>query len=219
MRFVVALPLLMLALPARGSDPASDEFFESKIRPLLHEHCLPCHGGDANKPPKGGLRLTGRDSMLKGGDSGPAVVAGEPAKSRLIEAVGYLNPDLQMPPKGKLSKEQTTDLTAWVKAGANWPKETAKPASGEVKFDLAARKAAHWCWQPIKVSPVPAVKNAAWPRTDADRFILSKLEAKGLKPAPDADPYTLLRRVYLDLVGLPPTPKEVEDFIRDSAIR
>src|SRR6516162_2280546 len=126
MRFA-GIALFLITFSARGSDPSSAEFFETKIRPVLHEHCLPCHGGDAKKAPKGGLRLTGRDAILKGGDSGPAVVAGEPGKSRLIEAVGYVNPDLQMPPKGKLPASAIADLTAWVKAGAVWPKDVAAP--------------------------------------------------------------------------------------------
>lgn len=211
----VGLLLFLLAGPVHGSDPGSVEFFESKIRPVLHEHCLPCHGGDAKKGPKGGLRMTGRDELLKGGDSGPAIVSGDPTKSRLIDAVGYLNPDLQMPPKGKLPAAAIADLTAWVKAGATWPKDAAAAAGGEKSFDLPARKAGHWAWHPIKALPAPGVKDAAWPRTDSDRFLLAKLEAKGLKPAPDSDPYTLLRRVYLALTGLPPTPAEVEAFAKD----
>ncbi len=214
------LLILAFASTARGSDPASAEFFETKIRPVLHEHCLPCHGGDAKKAPKGGLSLTNREVLLKGGDSGPAIISGDPAKSRLIEAIGYLNPDLQMPPKGKLPPVAIADLTAWVKAGATWPKETSTTATGpDAKFDLAGRKASHWAWNPFVVTPVPKPNHTTWARTDADRFLLEKMEAKGLKPAPDADPYTLLRRVYLDLTGLPPTPAEIEAFVQDSVLR
>jgi len=137
-----------------GADEAQGvAFFESKIRPLLVERCYSCHSAGAKKL-KGRLYVDSLAGLLKGGESGSALVPGSPEKSKMIEAVGYKNVDLQMPPKDKLSDKQIADMTEWVKMGAPWPK------SGEVVnvkkeegFDLAKRKAAHWCWTPVKAPP------------------------------------------------------------------
>ena len=146
-----------------AAEPASaPDFFEKKVRPVLVEHCFKCHG-DLRKEPKGGLRLDSRAAMLKGGDTGPAVVPGKPDKSRLVEAVRLQNPDLQMPPKGKLPDAAVADLTAWVKAGAVWPEAATGPLPARRRFDLAKRKREHWAWQPVKAAEPPAVKDATWP--------------------------------------------------------
>ena len=211
--FLVAVSSVQAATP----DDASIQFFETKIRPVLADKCYSCHSASAKKL-KGELYLDSRDAMLKGGESGPAIVPEHPEQSRLVEAIGYKNVDLQMPPKGKLSEAQIADLAAWVRMGAPWPKETsatAGPAKGA--FDLQKRKASHWAWQPIKAEIPPAVKNEAWPRDGIDRFILAALEAKGMSPAPDADRRALIRRVYFDLTGLPPAPADVEAFVGDTS--
>ncbi len=205
------------ALPP--SDPDPSQFFESKIRPLLIDKCYPCHSAQARKL-KGGLFADNRDGLIKGGDSGPAIVPGEPDQSRLIDAVRYGNPDLRMPPKIRLADAQVADLTEWVKRGAPWPVEKSSGTiSAKPVFDLQKRKHAHWAWQPIRRQDPPAVKQAGWPRGPIDSFILAKLESAGLSPAPDADRHALIRRVYFDLTGLPPAPRDVQAFVDDSSPR
>jgi hypothetical protein len=218
-RLAAATLLAAIGAPTlRAAEPAgSPEFFETKVRPVLVEHCSKCHGDLNGKAPKGGLRLDRRESVLKGGDNGPAVVPGEPDKSRIIEAVRYLNADLQMPPKGKLPDAVIADLVAWVKAGAVWPGESSVSKPGASGFDLARRKQSHWSWQPIKATDPPAVHDVAWPAGPIDRFILARLEAKGIRPAAPAERPVWLRRVYFDLVGLPPPPDELSAFLNDSS--
>ena len=200
--------------------PAGLEFFEKRVRPVLVESCYKCHSATSEKL-KGGLHLDSRAGLLKGGDTRAAIVPGNPEKSLLVEAIRYGNPDLEMPPKAKLSEAQIADLAEWVKMGAPWPKETGvTPASASKKeFDLARRKQEHWCWQPIHATPPPAIKDAAWPTQPPDRFLLAKLEQASLKPAPPAEKYTLLRRLYFDLIGLPPTPNELAQFLQDTSPR
>ncbi len=213
------LPVVLWAtslLSAEEFAAADLEFFEKKIRPVLAEHCFKCHSADAKKL-KGGLLLDHRAGVMKGGDSGPAIVSGKPADSLLIEAIGYDNVDLEMPPRGKLSNQQITDLTEWVKRGAPWPKEAATGPGAKDHFDLAKRKAEHWAWQPVKAPAPPKVKQADWPASPIDRFILAKLESAGLKPAGPADKRTLIRRAYFDLTGLPPTPEQVQAFVTDNS--
>jgi hypothetical protein len=216
LRGLAVFSLLCLVQAAPAAEPSAEqtEFFEKKVRPVLAESCFKCHSDKVKV--RGGLRLDSRAAILKGGDNGPAIVPGSPEKSRLIEAVSYKNSELTMPPKGKLPGPVLADLSAWVKMGAPWPNDggdtgTAKTSS----FDLAGRKRAHWCWQPVRPQTAPAVKDAAWPRGPVDRFILAKLEEKGLHPAAPADRRTLLRRVTFDLTGLPPTPEEIDAFLAD----
>ena len=152
--------------------------------------------------------------MLKGGDTRPAIVPGDPEKSLLIEAIQYGNTDLQMPPKTKLSEPEITALSSWVKMGAPWPSESKPVAtSAKKKFDLDARRREQWCWQPISNPTPPAVTDRDWSENPVDQFIRAKLEVKGLKPAPPADRRTLIRRVYFYLIGLPPAPEAVEAFV------
>src|SRR5882724_1545294 len=148
------------------------EFFERKIRPLLIERCYECHSAEAKKL-KGGLRLDLPDGILKGGDSGPAIVRGDPDKSLLIQAVRYLDQDLQMPPRHKLSSEQIADLEAWVRMGApdsRTASDTARPGDG---IDVAKGRK-FWSFQPVKSPPLPQVHHRAWLRGPIDAFILSK---------------------------------------------
>lgn len=206
-------------LACRAEDAASVEFFEKRIRPVLVEQCYKCHSDEAKKL-KGELYVDSRAGLLKGGETGPAIVPGDPAKSLLIKAISYADPDMQMPPKTRLSVQQTADLTAWVAAGAPWPAGPAaskEPGARREAFDLQKRKAEHWAWQPVASTTPPAVKDSAWATTPIDRFILARLEQQGLRPAAVADRRMLIRRVHLDLVGLPPTPAEVDSFIADTS--
>ncbi len=215
-RLLLVFAFLFSASTLRSAEKS--DFFENKIRPLLAQHCYSCHSSQAKKL-RAGLRVDSREALLAGGDSGPALIPGQPEKSRLIEAVAYKNVDLQMPPRGQLTPQALADLTAWVKMGAPWPKEASPEPSGGTKsaFDLQERKKSHWAWQPIRPQTPPTVRDANWPRDSLDRFILGKLEDKGLTPAKPADRRTLLRRLSFDLIGLPPTPEEVQAFLRDDS--
>jgi cytochrome c553 len=198
-------------LPARA-DTADADFFEKRVRPILAENCFSCHGA---KKTRGGLRLDSREALLKGGDTGPAIVPGDPAKSLLIKAVGYQDPELQMPPDNKkLPAQAIADLTTWIKAGAVWPAGTGTKLE---LFDLAARKKSHWAWSAVQAHEPPQVRDTAWPNDPMDRFILARLETKGIAPAAPVDRRTLLRRVYFDIIGLPPSAAEVEAFVNDAS--
>ncbi len=202
----------VLVTSAAEPTKAQLDFFESKVRPVLADNCYQCHSTKGEKV-KGGLLLDSREGLLKGGDSGPALVSGDPEKSLLIKAIRYTDPDLQMPPKGKkLSDQQVADLANWVRMGAPDPR-IASAAQKEWK-DPSAK---HWAWQPVKKPAVPAVATAAWVQTPVDNFIVAKLDEKGLKPSAPADRRTLIRRASFDLIGLPPTPDEVEAFVNDTS--
>jgi hypothetical protein len=191
-------------------------FFEKKIRPVLAEHCYKCHSERSEKI-RGGLVLDTRDGIRRGGDNGPAVVPGKLDESLLIEAVRYANKDFAMPPEksgGKLSDAVIADFEAWVKMGAPDPRHG--EAKVVKKYDAEEAKK-WWAFQAPARSAPPEVKDGTWPRGDLDRFLLAGLEAKGLKPVSDADAATLIRRVYFDLTGLPPTLKETDDFMKDTS--
>jgi mono/diheme cytochrome c family protein len=213
------LPALFLPLfSAAMAEPAPDgmEFFEKRIRPLLAENCYKCHSATSEKL-KGGFRLDSKELALKGGESGRlAIVPGDPEKSLLIEAVRYNNTDLQMPPKKKLSQQQIDDLTAWVKMGVPWPAEKPLEVIKKPVFNLKER-ARHWAFQPLLNASPPAVKNSNWCKSPIDNFVLAKLEEAGLTPAAPADKRTLIRRVTFDLIGLPPTPQEIDAFLSDDS--
>ncbi|MBI3855879.1 MAG: DUF1549 domain-containing protein, partial [Planctomycetes bacterium] len=213
-RFALILALLPLgALRAQESDPEGVEFFEKKIRPVLVDRCYSCHSAEAKKI-KGNLWLDSREGVLKGGDLGPSIVPGDSEKSLLIKAIRYLDQDLKMPPKGRLSNDVVADFVAWVKRGA--PDPRAKSGTAKSGIDLEAGRK-WWAFQLPRERPLPEVKAKAWPRSPLDRFILAKLEEKGLAPAPAADKRTLIRRAALDLTGLPPKPEEVEAFLADDS--
>jgi hypothetical protein len=189
-------------------DPAGVRFFEQKIRPVLVAQCYECHSAQSKKA-RGGLRLDTRSGLLEGGDSGPSLVPGKPESSLLIKALRH--EENAMPPKNKLADAIVADFVRWIEMGAPDPREgaVAKPAS-----DADAGRA-FWASQPPRRHAAPPVRDGAWPRTPIDRFVLAPLEAKGLRPARDADRPTLLRRLTLDLTGLPPTPEEVDAFEAD----
>ena len=199
-------------LCAADPDPAGVEFFEKKIRPTLVENCYKCHSAQSEKV-KGGLLLDTREGLLKGGDTGPAIVPGDPEKSLLIKAVRYTDENLQMPPKDKkLSAEQVSALETWIKMGAPDP----RLPKAALQADLEKGKG-HWAFQPVKPATIPKVKTRGWIETPIDAFILEKLEQRRIKPSLQADKRTLIRRASFDLIGLPPTPEEVQSFITDTS--
>jgi hypothetical protein len=181
---------------------AAEKFFASKVRPILDGKCFKCHGG---KKVRGGLRLDSRSALLKGGDSGPAVVPGDADKSRLIQAIRYKHEDFKMPPGKQLPPAVVADLVAWVKDGAVWPEQSSPGRASAAK---------RWAFTPIP-KVVPPADPAGWSANPIDRFVRARLREHGLQPAGPADKRTLIRRVTFDLVGLPPTPAEVDDFLAD----
>jgi Protein of unknown function (DUF1553)/Protein of unknown function (DUF1549)/Planctomycete cytochrome C/Concanavalin A-like lectin/glucanases superfamily len=217
-----AFLVLLSGMPALASADADEPsaaaaaFFETDVRPLLAERCWTCHGD--KKAPKGGLRLTSRESLIRGGDSGAAVVPGKPDESPLIRAVRYLD-EPKMPPKERLKDREIETLARWVAMGLPWPGTSPAAVSaqegGEVRFTEAQRS--FWAFQPIKDAPAPEVRDATWPRSAIDRFILAKLESKGFRAAAPADKRTLIRRASFDLIGLPPSPEESEAFLADDS--
>lgn len=197
--------------PNAGADAA---FFETKVRPLLIAKCHECHGSEK---PKAGLQLDSREAVLVGGESGPAAVSGEPDKSLLVDVIGYRN-SVQMPPKAKLPDAEIAILTEWVRRGLPWPNSTPSTPGPTpvVATDFTAEQKAFWAFQPVQHPLPPAVNNPGWVRSPLDRFVLAELEAKGLNVSQEADRRTLMRRITVDLIGLPPTPEEVDEFLADS---
>jgi len=215
-RLLAGLVLWSGALAVEGTcaaaDPRDAEFFEKRVRPVLVERCYACHG---EKIQWGGLRVDSAEGLQKGGARGSAFVPGKPEESLLIKAISYKDAQLQMPPTEKLPDEEVAALTEWIRRGAPDPRG-ATVSGGVVKGKDIEIGRKHWAYQPPKKPPVPNLRNARWPRTDIDRFILAKLEDKGLRPVGDAKRATWLRRVYLDLTGLPPTPDEIHTFVNDT---
>ncbi len=199
--------------PPAKLDPAAVEFFEKKIRPVLTQHCAGCHSADAQKNGKlkGGLYLDSRDGVLKGGDSGPALVPGKPADSLILKTLKY-DGDVQMPPKGKLPEPVVKDFEKWIAMGAPDPRAGAATAPKR-QIGLSIEEGRKF-WA-FKLPQQPQVPKASANAIDA--FVQAKLEANNLKPAPEADRATLVRRLYYDLIGLPPSPEEVDQFVNDKA--
>ena len=208
---IVAALSAVCAASAAGPDAGSFEFFEKRVRPVLAERCYECHG---EKKQKGGLRLDSAAAVTRGGDSGPVLVPGKPSDSLLIKGITWSEPDFQMPPKNKLSDSEIAALTEWVKLGAPDPRTNPAPSVVDSKSTTASN---HWAYQPLKKVAPPQTKNLSWPRTDIDRFILANLEAKLIRPNAEADRATLIRRAYYDLIGLPPTPEQVDEFVKDKS--
>jgi len=191
-------------------DPQGVRFFEKSIRPVLVAQCYECHATTAKKI-KGGLVLDNEAGLLTGGESGPAIVPGSPAKSLLIEALRH--DGLEMPPEQKLPDDVIADFSKWIRMGAPYPRGAADDPDWAPRKDASREEALKfWSFQPIANPPAPPIKNEQWPRDDLDRFVLAAQEAAGVRPVADADPRTLLRRLYFDLIGLPPTPEQAEAF-------
>lgn len=209
-RMAAGLWLCFALAPAALGDPAPEalELFNTKVLPILKQRCYECHSAEADKI-KGGLRVDTRQALMKGGDSGSALVPGEPEASRIIQAVRYLDEDLQMPPKEKLPEAEIAILEEWVRMGAPDPRsEPIEPAPEEPAL---------WSTQPLMEPTVPKVENGGWVKDPLDAFVLAKLEANGLTPAPPAGKAALIRRAYFDVTGLPPTRNEVEAFLADAS--
>ena len=220
----ISLLLTLAVLPAAAADLPKEhiEYFETKVRPLLSEHCYQCHSAAAGKT-KGGLTLDTKAGWEKGGESGAAIVPGDPDKSLMIRAVRYADDDMQMPPRGeKLEAAEVAVLEEWVRMGAPDPRTGEAKAVGGAGAGLSeamrGKAGAHWAFQPLAEKPLPAVRDGGWSAGNViDTWVLAGLEAKGLKPSPGADKRTLIRRVSLDLTGLPPSPEEVLAFVNDDA--
>ncbi|MBC8350844.1 MAG: PSD1 domain-containing protein [Planctomycetes bacterium] len=196
--------------------PEETEFFETKIRPLLVERCYSCHSAKAKKL-QAGLHLDRRDAILEGGDSGPAIVPGKAAESLLIKAIRYQ--EYEMPPDRKLADVEIGLLTKWVEMGAPWPNtEPPGAVSPEKGYDWEYFRQKHWSFIPVKMPDRPSVQRAQWPRNDIDHFVLARLEAKQLAPNPPAPPHLLVRRIYLDLLGIPPTPEQVAKYVSAAGV-
>ncbi|MCC7422282.1 MAG: PSD1 domain-containing protein [Planctomycetaceae bacterium] len=210
--------LLLGAGLARAADESPEvreqklDFFEKRIRPIFAVYCYECHSGESGKS-EGSLVVDTRDGLLKGGDSGPALVAGEPDKSLILKAVRHSDESLKMPPQKKLSSGEISDLETWIRQGAIDPRKAAARKYG-MSLDEGRK---FWSFQPVKDPPLPAVKNEAWTHNAVDRFVLARMEEANVTPAPAADKRTLLRRVTFDLTGLPPTPGEMESFLADDS--
>ena len=182
-------------------------FFEKQVEPILKRRCYECHSHESGKA-KGGLVLDSRLGWDKGGSEGAAIVPGKPGASRLMEAVRYES--YEMPPDEQLPASEIALLEKWIKMGAPDPRESKAPKLDPAKL---------WALQPIIKPAVPKVRDTKWKRDDLDAFILRKLEKAELSPNGDADRYTLLRRVTIDLTGLPPTPEEIAAFVGDKSNR
>ena len=202
--FLTGIILLCLSPAAPAADPPID--FGRDVRPILVQSCTSCHGAAKQR---GGLRLDNGAAALRGGDRGPALKPGDAAHSRLLLAVAGMDPDLKMPPADKppLTALQIGVLRAWIDQGAKWPKDETVAGS--------AAHSDHWAFQPPKRPALPDVTDKDWCRNPIDRFVLARLEKEGIIPSPEADRVTLIRRLSLDLLGLPPSPKEVDDFVAD----
>jgi hypothetical protein len=227
-RFLIMLYAFVSALHA-GNEP--EQHFTVKVRPLLESRCISCHGPDKVK---GNLRMDSRAALLKGGDSGPALVPGKPSESLLLQAVLHTKKDLEMPPKEKLTASDIAVLERWIAEGAPWPEEQvvsptvasgtterigdawSDPRNPIVRI-FGGQRLDLWSLKPITRPEPPNVRNSSKVRNSIDRFILARVEKSGLKPAPEADRLTLARRLYFDLTGLPPTPEEMSSFLNDKS--
>lgn len=212
----VSILLGVIVQTGYGGDPtaADIDFFEKHIRPAFIEHCLECHS--RAKEIQGGLSLDSRESIHKGGDTGPALVPGQADKSLLIQAIRYKNSDLQMPPRQKLPDKIIKAFETWIENGAADPRTSGLDSSTEPAMGMSvAAGRQFWSFKPVRRPAVPKVRNSDWVRTPIDAFILASLERKGMTPAPHADKRTLIRRVTFHLTGLPPSPDSIKDFLDD----
>jgi cytochrome c553 len=209
---MASIPAISLAKSARPDDSAAIKFFEKQVRPLLVANCFTCHSADTNS--RGSLRLDDRNGLLVGGGRGAAVIPGKPDESLLIKAVTRTG-DLKMPPERALSDEDIAILKQWIRDGAAWTKVEPVSSDGRIKADYQSLRKEHWAWQPLGERHVPAVKDSAWSRDEIDRFLLARMEERGLKPVGDAEKLALIRRATFDLTGLPPTLTAIDAFLAD----
>ncbi|QDT60413.1 Planctomycete cytochrome C [Stieleria bergensis] len=209
-----AVAALLSSTVVRADEAEKREFFENKIRPLLVQYCFECHSGEEIEA---GLSLESKPGWEFGGDNGAAIIPGKPDESLLVDAVRYTeNLAPAMPPDSKLSDEEIALFEKWVQDGAFDPRtEQAGHAPTKLPFDVKSRADQQWCWQPIKHPAPPQVNHAKWPTNSVDSFILARIEQAGLHPADDATPEIWLRRVYFDLIGLPPSPQQIAAFLAD----
>jgi hypothetical protein len=221
-RHVFAAALLIgLCGNAARAQQVNNEFFESRIRPVLAARCYACHNSTM-KEPKGYLTLDSRDGIMKGGTLGPALVPGKPDDSKLIHAMKYADPHLQMPPSGKLSDEIIADFETWIAGGAPDPRVGTAGAAASAKRRVVdeaelAKGRQWWAFQAVNVLPPPVSAHASAARTKIDHFVFAKLAEKGLTPSAQAEDRTLIRRAYIDLIGLKPTYGEVEAYAADTS--
>ena len=212
------LTVIYLAPTTNGQDDSQAKFtpeqleaFETNIRPLLIKHCYQCHSSDS-RPAKGGLLLDSREGLLTGGDSGTAIVPGNPEESLLISSVKYQS--YEMPPDGKLSEKEVELLEQWIANNAPWPASEAPSASNADRVvNWREAQNSHWSFQPVLRPKFPDVSDTNWPETGIDYFILAELDNRHLAPSAEADRRTLIRRLYIDLLGVPPTQLQVDTFI------
>lgn len=210
---LLLLSCLLLSAEGRAATGTEDDgtFFESRVRPLLLAHCQDCHGEEKQK---GGLRLDSHAAWQAGGEHGPLLVPGDAERSRLITAVRYRDKDLQMPPKARLSDSEIAVLEEWVRRGAPDPRDGAVRLPG--RFD-PAEAGKFRAFQPVKPVEPPVMGNESWPRGEVDRFVLAKLRENHLQPTPEAPRRTLIRRLFFDLTGLPPSPERTDAFVADES--
>ncbi|MCC6361889.1 MAG: PSD1 domain-containing protein [Bryobacterales bacterium] len=205
MHLLVVLALGSMA-QAQRTDPV--EFFETKVRPVLAKNCFSCH----TQAKLGGLEMTSRDSLLKGGKSGPAINIERPEESLLLKAVRQTDDKLKMPPSGKLSDADIKSILAWISRGAVWPAAAKTQPEG---YHITAEQRSWWAFQPVRRTDPPEVQDKAWAQTPVDRFLLAAMEKRGLRPVAQASRHDWIRRVAYDLTGLPPKPEDVDAFLRD----
>jgi mono/diheme cytochrome c family protein len=211
LRRIALTVIYLLPVTVFAEQPA--DFFETRVRPVLAKNCFTCHTASA----MGGLQLDSREHILKGGQDGPVIIPGDPDKSLLIQAVRQTHEWLKMPPKGKLTDQEIDDFSSWVKSGAVWPEAAAASAAPESPvYTITQQQRDFWAFRPVQKPAIPQVRDQAWPKNSIDRFILAKLEEKGLRPVKPAGKQALLRRATFDLIGLPPTPAEIDQFLNDS---
>ena len=219
--YLFCLSALVRLSVADASEAEGMEFFENHIRPVLAENCYKCHSEEAGKA-KGELLLDTAAGLLKGGEAGPTIIPGNPAASLLIKAVSYENDDLQMPPKSRLSKSAIDKLRKWISLGAPDPRsgDTANITDKD-DFDISKRKADHWAWKQIRsdIHPpiIKSISGRNWINNAIDHFILAKLEEAELEPNIEATRRNIIRRLYFDLIGLPPEPNEIDVFVSDTS--
>lgn len=202
-----AVALAAAPAPPALITPEQTVFFEKQVRPVLAERCFSCHGA---KVQQAGLRLDTGEGLRKGADTGAVVVPGDPERSLLIQALRFTGP-VKMPPAGKLRADEIASLETWIRQGAPWPTPNSKLATPSSKPSAGP----FWSFQPVRRPAPPSVKKVAWVKSPIDAFVLAEMEKRGLSPAPPADRRTLIRRATFDLIGLPPTPEEVDAFLAD----